>query len=448
MLILKIAICVVLAYILYTVLAELVLHLWHVGVFYNGASNKRTVGLTFDDGPHPEYTPAILDILAHYDVRASFFVVAERALKYPDIVRRIVADGHSLGSHSNTHRHAWLRGPLQTWRDIAAAQAAIAKITGRPVTFYRPPWGAMNWMLWFACKRFGLTLCLWSVRALDWTAHATPATICGNVLAAVEPGAIVLCHDNGGALGAPQRTIAALPEMIRQLQSLGYAFATVDAMYENKKQAQAATLMYKSYPLRRRILISMWSVVEYIFTKVYKVRTQSAMFRVSETKWHHGPRFDEHGLKTLDNGSLALDLHFRNDTLISLSTGSDNRAIIRTLKMTRDGLRDIAKLLLHHPLYREVEAVAAVTLMNRGIEMLGFHVETLPPTTETKRLQFYMQFLLGMYHPEGFHRLRQGNQALTLKLVWMTRNELISRYRDDHAESHALPAQPTSAAQS
>lgn len=415
-------------YVLYTVVAELVLHLWHVSVFYQGMPDTRTVALTFDDGPDPLYTPQVLDILLAHGVRATFFLVAERAEKYPELILRMVREGHVIASHGMVHRHAWLRSPWGTARDVKRAWQSLEALSGQPIHFHRPPWGAMNWALWRACRQCGIKLCLWSVRAMDWTLHATPDEIWRHVVGPVAPGSVVLCHDSGGANGAPARTIEALPRIIRSLDLLGYTFSTIEEMY-NTKQKTCTTSVYRDFPRARRVLLLIWSMVEYIFTRLYRVHTQNAMFRVSRAKWHHGKRLDPAGLPLLQDGDDTLDIHFRNDTLIALSSNSaNNRAVIRSLKLAKDGLKDIARILQFHPIYSQFQAIASVTLMNRGIEMLGFHVEPLPQTFETKRLQLYMQFLMAMYHPEGFRRLHQGRQTLTLKLVWMSREEVIARY--------------------
>ncbi|QSO51062.1 polysaccharide deacetylase family protein [Alicyclobacillus curvatus] len=458
---------VILLFALYTFLPELLFHVWHIGTLYHGAPGPRRVALTFDDGPDPRYTPQILQILHELDVKATFFLVAERAESHPNLVRLIVEGGHDIGSHSYRHRHHWSRNPFATWRDIRRSKETLARLTDGPISFYRPPWGAFNWFTRLACTALSLTPTLWSARAVDWLAGEYAREEEDRIVRTAHPGAIVLCHDAGGADGAPYNTISALPGTVHRLRQLGFEFATVSEMAESwanhKRQAHG---LFRGYPLGRRTLIGVWSMVEFVFARWFQVRGVNEIFRISRTTWHHGPRYADgsaggaggaDGADGADGGSPAsgteaaarggqgrsmatngtavvvregapaLDLHFRNETLITISSAADHRALVRGLRQAKDGLRDIARILLYHPDYADIEVIAAPTLMNRGIEMLGFHVEDLPQTRENLLLQRYMRFLMGMYHPEGFRRLHEGTRELQIKLVWMTREELAVR---------------------
>lgn len=417
-------------YAVYTLSAEIVLHICHFGILYRGNPDKRTLALTFDDGPDPNYTPQLLEILHIHQVKATFFVVGARAARYPHLVKQIVDEGHEVGSHSYCHSHAFLRSPLGIYRDLARSKRELEHIAGRQITYYRSPWGAMNWAVVITCKVLNMRHVLWSVRAIDWKAGDYAKDVIYRVVRSAHPGAIVLCHDAGGAKGAPKNTITALPVIITQLRKLGFSFSTIHeldtAKIALKKQSASP---YARFPLWRRILIFTWQVVEFSFTKIYHVLTIDAMFRISPSVWRHGVRHNEgSSVSIIKDGTKAIDLHFQNETLISVSSANDNRAPVKILRMVKEGLRNIARVLETHPDYADVQVIMALTLMNRGIEMLGFHVEELPKAKEKKHIESYMRFLLGMYHPEGFKRLRQGSQSLSLKLVWMTRDELIERY--------------------
>jgi len=422
----------VLLYLLYTVLPELIFHVAHIGSFYRGPQNKRTLALTFDDGPDEKYTPQILDILLEQGIRATFFVVGERAEQQPELVQRMLAEGHQVAVHSYQHRHAFLLGPWAMWRQVARAKASVSRLTGREVRFYRPPWGAFTWVTRWACSHFGLTPVLWSDRAKDWFAGNYAKDVVDRVVRGAQPGSVILCHDAGGAPGAPLNTVAALPHIILQLRQLNFEFATVEELHEAHRienMASGQNRVYDRYPFGRRVLITLWQLVEMWFARTYHVLIVNAIFRVHKTHWEHGERRDlDTGQILIRNSAPAIDLHFHNDTLVAVSGANDNRALIRVLRMTRHGFQDIARLLMYHPAYQDTEVVAAVTLMNRGIELLGFHVEDLPNTFRKRWLQLYMRFLLGMYHPEGFRRLHQGHRSLTLKLVWMSRQELLDLY--------------------
>lgn len=132
--------------------------------------------LTFDDGPDPESTPALLDLLAKHQVHATFFVVASAAKKYPDLLHRIQAKGHQIGFHSNRHHSAYLMTPAQTKADFENGLAALHSIGVSPGLF-RPPWGVVNWASLKQIKDRGLHPVLWDVMAQDWQANITPSEI-------------------------------------------------------------------------------------------------------------------------------------------------------------------------------------------------------------------------------------------------------------------------------
>ncbi|KPV42810.1 polysaccharide deacetylase family protein [Alicyclobacillus ferrooxydans] len=419
---------VVLVWVLYTLLPELLFHIWHIGTLFHGNPGPRRVALTFDDGPDPRYTSQVLSILAEEDVKATFFLVAERAAANPSLVAQIVAGGHDIGSHSYRHHHHWFRDPVTTFLDMKRSKETLERMTGRPIRFYRPPWGAFNWFTKLTSLKLGLRPTLWSARAIDWLPGDHATEVEQRVIVGAHPGAIVLCHDAGGAEGAPRNTITALPQAIEQLRRLGYEFSTVSEMSEAWETfEQQRRSLYRGYPLWRRMLIGVWAVVELAFARMYHVQGVNEIFRIGPMVWHHGPRVGDDSTVMVREGAPGLDLHFRNETLIAISSAADQRSLVRGLRQVKEGLRDIARMIVYHPGFQNIEVVAAPTLMNRGIEMLGFHVEDLPKTKENRRLQRYMKFLMGMYHPEGFRRLREGTRELEIKLVWMSREELFER---------------------
>lgn len=198
--------------------------------------------------------------------------------------------------------------------------------------------------------------------------------------------------------------------------------------------------LFAGYPLWRQGLIFCWGAVEAVFTHVYHVVDVNDMFRVSPTVWRHGSRLAPDGHVLLSDGAPVLDLHFQNSTLLALAAPSDHRVLIRGLRDAKTGLSDIARLLQEDAAYQQIQGIAAFTLIHRGIDLLGFHVETLPDTREKRRLQAYMRFLMGMYHPEGFRRLRQGRKSMALKLVWISREELLARYAANDAGNAGVAA--------
>ncbi|QQE78784.1 polysaccharide deacetylase family protein [Alicyclobacillus sp. SO9] len=448
----------------YALLPEALFHWLHIGTFYKGLDavhgTVRAVSLTFDDGPDERYTPAVLDCLRNYNVRATFFLVAENALQQPALVQRMIREGHEIASHSCTHRHAWLQNPFTVFQDVRESKRILENLTGQPVRFYRPPWGAFSLVSRLAIRAAGLKPVLWSGRAMDWMEKQTGTAVRNNMINSACSGAIILCHDAGGAEAAPVRTIEALPEAIETIQALQYSFQTVGDLHNQKlhetRPASKASL-YKTYPLPRRSLIFVWRLVEWGFTRLYKIESLDEIFRFNRTVWSFGPRqytsapsptsapshaspptstpaaanHAAHLLPKqalLHDGMPALDLHFQNTTLAMLSQADNPKSLIGGLRQTRRGLQRLAALLQYHPAYHDIQAITGVTLIHRGIETLGFHVEDLPSHRERRRLERYMRFLMALYHPDGVRRLRQGRQSLHVKHVWMSRQELIDRY--------------------
>ena len=158
-------------------------------------SAPDAVALTFDDGPDPASTPALLDLLKSRGARATFFVVGERVRAHPELVRRCHAEGHELGNHSHSHS-PWLNFRLRRGmqRELAACQDAIETTTGRRPRSYRPPVGLRNPSVHPACAALGLRVIGWQVRSFDRSRRA-PEAVVERVLHQVRPGGIILLHD-------------------------------------------------------------------------------------------------------------------------------------------------------------------------------------------------------------------------------------------------------------
>lgn len=153
-----------------------------------------SVALTFDDGPHPETTPAILELLQQYDIKATFFLIGEKCEQYPELVRRIVAEGHQIANHSATHGYSISFSSRRAWRDeIESCQRQIGAIVGSSPRLFRPPYGVTTPNLSKALADTGLTPVGWSVHTHDWTSSVNGVL---KRLDTVDHGDIVLLHDS------------------------------------------------------------------------------------------------------------------------------------------------------------------------------------------------------------------------------------------------------------
>ncbi|NLS45508.1 MAG: polysaccharide deacetylase family protein [Firmicutes bacterium] len=205
----------------------------------------RKIALTFDDGPDDIYTPKILDILAEYNVRATFFLIGNSAEKYQNVVKRIWEEGHEIGNHTYHHSNLSKMMPWQILLDLKKARQVFADITGEDVLVVRPPYGALNPPAVEAIGNEGYNVFLWTVDSLDWWGLSKEEVI-ENVIPRVERGVIILHHSSGGPGEDLTGTINALPEIIETLQSQGYSFNTASEILEEiRMENEAKKLVYE-----------------------------------------------------------------------------------------------------------------------------------------------------------------------------------------------------------
>jgi peptidoglycan-N-acetylglucosamine deacetylase len=150
------------------------------------------IALTFDDGPHPESTIDVLKILKRFNVNATFFMVGELAAKYSNIVRKVYEEGHTIANHSWDHPDFQRLNFRDKFRQIIKCNAAIRRYGAK---YFRPPWGRYDNQLLFEAKMIGYKIILWNLHAEDWTAR-DGYSIAETLLQSVNPGSIILLHDN------------------------------------------------------------------------------------------------------------------------------------------------------------------------------------------------------------------------------------------------------------
>jgi peptidoglycan-N-acetylglucosamine deacetylase len=198
-----------------------------LGIEYRAAGGEG-YALTFDDGPHPEGTPAVLEILAAARTPATFFLVGEQVRRDPALAREIVAAGHGVGLHCDRHRNLLRLTPGQTRTDIERAQATIEDATGVAVGLYRPPYGAISLAALRLARRREWRTLLWSQWGRDWEQRATPESIVRRVTDGVRPGSVLLLHDadDYGAPDSWRRMVAALPRVLEVLAERGLRSTT------------------------------------------------------------------------------------------------------------------------------------------------------------------------------------------------------------------------------
>jgi len=189
-----------------------------------GSGTAPEIALTFDDGPHPVFTPQVLDILARYQVPATFFCVGINVAAYPDLVRRVADAGHLVGNHTWSHPYLPDLTRDEVLRQVDATAAALGT-AGLSTTLVRPPYGARTpeALTWFA--ELGLTTVLWDIDTNDWSVPGTAAIL--DAAATATAGSVLLMHDAGGDR---TQTVAALPRILENLLARGYRPVTVEEL--------------------------------------------------------------------------------------------------------------------------------------------------------------------------------------------------------------------------
>lgn len=190
---------------------------------------RREVALTLDDGPDPQVTPRVLDLLDAYGAKATFFCIAEQAARHPQLVREIIARGHSVQNHSHRHSHTFsLLGPQAFAREISQSQDALAELTGRRPAYFRAPAGFRNLFLAPVLAEHGLQLVSWTRRGFD-TARRDPAGVLRRLTRGLAAGDILLLHDRGSAMAVSGKPVVleVLPALLQALQRMDLKAVTL-----------------------------------------------------------------------------------------------------------------------------------------------------------------------------------------------------------------------------
>lgn len=190
---------------------------------WRGVGRPDSLAVTFDDGPDPAGTPAILDELERLGWPATFFVLGRQVRRDPGLLREIASRGHEIGLHGDEHRYLIARSPTAVQADLARARDTVAAAVEAAVRWWRPPYGVMSGPGLMAARRLGLLPVLWTSWGRDWDAGATGSSILDTVSRRPLAGATVLLHDSDlmSAAGSWRATAAALPLLAGQAERRG-----------------------------------------------------------------------------------------------------------------------------------------------------------------------------------------------------------------------------------
>jgi len=192
-------------------------------------NNTKDIALTFDDGPYEPYTSELLVKLREKQVKATFFIIAEQAEKYPDTVKRIAADGHAIGLHQYKHTDSLKLSEGELKESLQKGTAIIENLIGKKVKFWRPCHGFRDGAVLSVAKQLGLIVVNWDNIPRDWTLISAEE-IARRVKKDVMPGSIILLHDGDSPTYSHPRTetVNAVPKIIDELKNQGYNFVAIE----------------------------------------------------------------------------------------------------------------------------------------------------------------------------------------------------------------------------
>lgn len=200
------------------------------GTIYRENISEKVVALTFDDGPSPQWTPKILDVLKKENVKATFFMLGKHVKQYPDIARRVAQEGHEIENHSYSHHVLLYYKPDELENEIKSCEKIIKDAAGQTTHYFRPPKAWVSAAEKKKIKEMGYGVVLWSLNSKDWVTF-DDKYIVKYLLHHIRPGDIILFHDSGGAFstegGDRQETVLAVERLIERLKERGYSFVTV-----------------------------------------------------------------------------------------------------------------------------------------------------------------------------------------------------------------------------
>lgn len=191
---------------------------------FRGSKHKKTVYLTFDDGPDPEATDFVLDVLKLNGIKATFFVLGKNVLKHPETVERLKSEGHQLANHGMNHLNGWSTACTDYTKDVMDGKQVVGS------NIFRPPYGRLS-PSQYAKLRKSEKIVFWDVVSGDFDTTINGTQVVDNVVSNVRNGSIIVMHDSMKAL---PNVKASLGEVIGQLSDKGYSFATLDALLDDK----------------------------------------------------------------------------------------------------------------------------------------------------------------------------------------------------------------------
>ncbi len=393
----------------YTVIPDLFLHRLGIGSWKRQYSPG--VALTFDDGPDPDFTPRILEILRRHQIKATFFVVSEKSKRHPELIRRIQEEGHQIGVHSFDHRYAWFTSPRRTIKEWTESVHRLELLTGSKITWVRPPWGTFNLMTWWWIKRNKLRAVLWNVEGHDWESRRTPEEITERILKDTDEGTIVVMHDSGGEQGAQENTILALEQLCERIVK--------------ERKLPIVPLEFPDWTLKKRWVFRVWEMWEHYYARKHHVERVDAtnIFRLEKSRYEGPDLIAEDGRLLATKGDSVAEIHLDNIRL--QAKGQDmQKTALKVLRQSRESLPGLVRYIAKDPTYDNIKVFVAQTLLYRGVKGFGFSIQELPDTWKSRGVAWLQKMVMQVYHPAGKER-ENGRLGNKTRLVWISREKLL-----------------------
>ncbi|WP_172194005.1 polysaccharide deacetylase family protein [Saccharibacillus qingshengii] len=428
----------------YAFIPGLISRIFGFRAFRKGKSETE-LALTFDDGPDPQYTAKLLDLLKRYEAKATFFVVGSHAAQHPDLLKRMQAEGHAIGIHNYIHRTNWLMRPGSVRKQINRTNEVIERVTGERAVYYRPPWGIVN--LFDLVGRHELQLVLWSGIFGDWRKRLGEERLLKRMRRKMRGGEVLVLHDCGATLGAndkaPENMLRALERFLEEAYAKGLSSVTVERLMETTKKAGGKQMGQVS-PFKKA-LVGAWLLYERGFRFVFRLQEAEGapLYHFRKTRYTGQPIELGSGL-TLVKGDPIVELHFDNKMLFEFGSRSRSsvQLAILMIRGTEQSFPGIAEYIRQDPDLREAKAVYAVSMINRGPEQFGFEVHDLPSGWFARATRLYLKLLLWAIHPSGSARLQEQSEFLVPKIMVMPMETMLTRdFKADKRKSRRKTVQ-------
>lgn len=427
---------------LYAFIPGLLSRIFGYRVFKKGQA-KREIALTFDDGPDEVYTDQLLDLLKEYNAKGTFFVVGSHADKYPDVVRRIKEEGHTIGIHNYYHKMNWFMLPKTVKKQIEQTNETIYNITGQYTHYYRPPWGVVNLFDFARVKEFNIIL--WSGIFGDWQRKLGAEKLKNKMLKKLKPGAVFLLHDSGHTLGAdndaPANMLIALRDVLEIGTQKGYQFVTIEQLQTiSNKQVlvQPSTV--------KKAVVKVWLMYEKVVHQVLRlndVKGYTKPFFYYRIIKHTGQTLHLNNGDKITKGDLIAELHFDNEQLSSFAFQSKSMltTALKLLKETERNLPFLAHEVTKHQQYEQIKGIVGITMINRGADRLGFELFSLEKglfAFVTKRyLKVLMKALTPTKSKHNVSKHRVEKQEIEPQIVVLNRS-IIADYNTKFEQQLAV----------